>query len=287
MADPVDDLYMLPGSEFTAARDRLAAKLLAAKERDRARAVKALRRPTVDAWVVNQLAHRNGAALRRLLDAGEGLRRAQRRVVQGGSADDLRAATKRRQDVLRELRALAADLLRDAGSSTHLDDVLATLEAASVDPAAAKTVTAGRLSRGIPRPSGFGDFPAQLSLVSTRPASRPAREASAPRKTEAARDARRTRELAAEAKRLEQEATRSEKAAAQVARRTAPLERARREEERRVRELRAELEKAEGRLRDASADLDRARLEAARAAEQATKLRRSAEAARAQAKAEG
>ena len=61
MADPVDELYTLPLRDFIAARDRLAAKLAAANQRDRAREVKAFRRPTVAAWVVNQLAHRNRA----------------------------------------------------------------------------------------------------------------------------------------------------------------------------------------------------------------------------------
>ena len=150
-------LFLLPLREFTAARDRLAAQLVAAKQRDRARVVKALRRPTVAAWVVNQLAHRHAAAVRRLLDAGAVLRRAQYALGRRGSADDFRAATKRRQETLRELRALAAPLLREAGSAAHLDDVLATLEVASVDPAAAKAVTSGRLSRELPRPAGFGD----------------------------------------------------------------------------------------------------------------------------------
>src|SRR5438093_12899853 len=122
MPDPVDELYMLPPREFIAARDRLATKLAAAKERDRAREVRALRRPTVAAWVVNQLAHRNAAALRRLIDAGQALRRAQARVVRGGGPEDLRTAAKRRQEVLRDLRSLAGSILREAGSAAHLDD---------------------------------------------------------------------------------------------------------------------------------------------------------------------
>src|SRR5262249_48349349 len=162
MPDPVDELYTLPLREFIAARDRVATTL-AAKHRDRAHEVKALRRPTVAAWVVNQLAHRHGGALGRLVDAGEALRRAQRRAVRGGGADDLRTAARRRQDALRHLRTLAGPILREAGSAAHLDDVLATLEAASVDPAAAKAVAGGRLSRELPRPVTVGDM-APLTL---------------------------------------------------------------------------------------------------------------------------
>src|SRR5262245_39606435 len=203
MPDPVDELYLLPPQDFTTARDRLAGTLAAAKQRDRAREVKALRRPTVAAWVVNQLAHRHGAALRRLIEAGEALRRTQRRVVRGGDADDLRAAAKRRQEAQRNLRSLAEPILHQAGSAAHLDDVLATLEAASVDPAAANAVLAGRLSREIPRPSGFGEVVPLTLAVSRRstPESRPAPEPKATRALHLA-GKRRGREVAAEHKRL-------------------------------------------------------------------------------------
>jgi len=281
VADPVDELFLLPLREFTAARDRLAAQLVAAKQRDRARVVKALRRPTVAAWVVNQLAHRHAAAVRRLLDAGAVLRRAQYA---------LRAATKRRQETLRELRALAAPLLREAGSAAHLDDVLATLEVASVDPAAAKAVTSGRLSRELPRPAGFGDThdAHQLMLVPSGKGSPSTRAATEPKRTRAAdvTAKRRGRERAAEARRLEQEAARSEQAAKRAAERVATRERSRRELEQRVQELREELQAAERRLRDTEGEVARARTEESRASDHASDLRRRAETARAQAETE-
>ena len=288
MADPVDELFLLPLREFTAARDRLAAQLVAAKQRDRARVVKALRRPTVAAWVVNQLAHRHAAAVRRLLDAGAVLRRAQYALGRRGSADDFRAATKRRQETLRELRALAAPLLREAGSAAHLDDVLATLEAASVDPAAAKAVTSGRLSRELPRPAGFGDThdARQLTLVPSgdrTPPARPAAEPKTSRAADAAAKRQRARKRATEARRLEREAAQAERAASRASARTATLERVRRAQERRVQGLREELQAAERGLRHAEAVVARARNEDTRAGEHAGELRRTAEAARAKA----
>jgi hypothetical protein len=288
MPDPVDELYMLPVRDFTAARDRLAAKLAADDERDRAREVKALRRPTVAAWVVNQLAHRHRAALRRLIDAGEVLRKAQRRLVRGGNAGELRAAAKQRQEVLRELRRLAQGILREAGAAPHLDDILATLEAASIDPAAARAVTAGRLARELPRPSGFGESP-QLTLIAApgrTPPTPSAPRSKQPRAAEVARNRRRARALVDDAKRLEREAARSEQAVARTAQRAATLERARRDQERRVHGLREELGAAERRLREVDAELARARTEAARASERAGELRRDADAARARAETE-
>ena len=273
MPDPVDELYKLPVGEFIAARDRLAAKLAAAGQRDRAREVKSARRPTVAAWVVNQLAHRHGAALRRLIEAGNALGQAQRRTLRGGDADAMRAAAKRRQEALRELRGLAGPILEDAGSAAHLDDVLATLEAASVDAAAGRMVTAGRLVKEIPRPSGFGEAP-QLTLLES-PAKRPA-----PRATGAARGRALARERAAEAKRLAQEASRSERVAEQAARRSTALERARDELEKRVRQLRKSLEDAERDLREAEGEAARARAEESRAATRAGEVRERAESAR-------
>jgi hypothetical protein len=280
MPDPVDELYTLPLRDFIAARDRLASKLALGNQRERAREVKALRRPTVAAWVVNQLAHRNRGDLRRLIDAGEVLRQAHGRVLRRGSADDLRAAAKRRQEALRALRAVVGEILREAGSTAHLDDVLATLEAASVDPGAAKAVIAGRLSRELPRPAGFGEG-GQLSLLppprQAKP-TRPTREPKRSPKLEAARKRRHARQLAAEARRLERKAARGEALAARASRRTATLER-------QVKQVREQLQAAERRVRDVEARLERARREESRASGQAQELRRSAEAARAQAKA--
>jgi len=224
----------------------------------------------VAAWVVNQLAHRHRAAVRRLLDAGAVLRRAQYALGRRGSADDFRAATKRRQETLRELRALAAQLLREAGSAAHLDAVLATLEAASVDPAAAKAVTTGRLSRELPRPAGFGDA-AQLALLPSGTTA-PTRPAAEPKPAGAKRQ--HARKRAMEARRLEREAAQAEQAAKRAAQRGAILERGRRELEQQVQELREELQVAERRLHDADGELARARAEESAASEHARALRR-------------
>jgi len=148
---------------------------------------------------------------------------------------------------------------------------LATLEAASVDPRAAAMVTAGRLSRELPRPSGFGETgPLPLTLV------RPREVAAA----KAPPEVRPTRAQAAQAERLEREAARGEQALARATQRTATLERAQREHEKRVAGLRTDLADAERRLRDAESSLGRARAEESRAAARAKELRRAAEAPR-------
>ena len=54
----MDDLFALPPAEFIAARDALAKRLKADGDATRAAEVKALRRPSVAAWAVNQVARR-------------------------------------------------------------------------------------------------------------------------------------------------------------------------------------------------------------------------------------
>ena len=77
VADEVDRLYKLPLEEFTAARNDLAKQLGDAS-------VKQLKKPTVPAWTVNQLARTREVDVRRLLRAGEQLEQAQKQAVEGG-----------------------------------------------------------------------------------------------------------------------------------------------------------------------------------------------------------
>ncbi|HEX8105745.1 MAG TPA: hypothetical protein VF533_24225, partial [Solirubrobacteraceae bacterium] len=51
----VDALFALPLEEFVPARDALAKALRAEKRREDAKAVAALRRPSLGAWAVNQV----------------------------------------------------------------------------------------------------------------------------------------------------------------------------------------------------------------------------------------
>ena len=70
------DLYRLPRAEFTSARDELARRLRRESKRTQADEVKAVRKPTAAAWIVNQLSHEAKAELKKLLSAGERMRKA-------------------------------------------------------------------------------------------------------------------------------------------------------------------------------------------------------------------
>jgi hypothetical protein len=271
VADPLDDLYALPSGHFIAARNRLAAELAAAGKRDRAREVKTLARPTVAAWAVNQLAHRHRPALDRLLAAGKKVRR-----VQGGgrSADDLRAATKDLREAMADLRRKAQAIVGETGGGGHLDDVLATLEAASLDANAADAVLAGHLSRPLPRPTGFGEsLPAEP--VTREAPRREAHGSPKPAKREAEATRRQAREVAATRKRLERDAAKHEQEATRIAGRVAKLERTRKDYGRRVDALRDELSAMERRLREVETSIADAQAEGKRETGRAAELRKT------------
>lgn len=156
--DEIDALYDLPPGEFTAARDALVKRLRGEKRRDEADAVKALRRPSVAAWAVNQLARRHTGVLEEVLEAGAQLVAAQRRALSGIKDAGLQRAAGRRREAIQRAWQHAADALAEQGAGTqaHRQAVIDTLEAASVDEEAAAAVRSGRLTTQLAPPSDFG-----------------------------------------------------------------------------------------------------------------------------------
>src|SRR4029450_8470746 len=135
------DLYGLPFDEFTKARDELAKELRKAGKKEAADEVKAFRKPSVSAWVVNQLARRHPQEMKALVKAGDDLRKAQRGAVSGRDPEKLREATRSHRDRLDDLTSLARHEL-DAGGQT-LQRVAQTLRAGSIDKQASKALPAG------------------------------------------------------------------------------------------------------------------------------------------------
>ena len=79
----IDNLFQLSLTEFTAARNALAARLKAAGQAAQAAAVKALPKPPLSAWTVNQLYWRHHKAFDQLRVAGDRLRKAQASQLAG------------------------------------------------------------------------------------------------------------------------------------------------------------------------------------------------------------
>ena len=218
--DPaVDELFTLAPSEFTAARNALVKQLRADKRREEADEVKALRRPSVPAWALNQVARAHPDAVERVISAGAGVVAAQRRALSGVRDAGLREASLKRREAIDDVWRLVASVLRGAGAEpqAHRLAVAGTLEAASLDADVAAVVHAGRLTSDVPAPSGFGDV-AGFTLVAP-PDDAPAGDG--PAHGDQAGEAK-ARAAAAEAKRL---ATQARRRADELAERAAEARR--------------------------------------------------------------
>src|SRR3954470_6957323 len=86
----IDRLYGLPLDEFVRERDALAKRLSREGDREAGARVKALRKPTVGAWALNQAVRRRRAETDALLETGERLRAAHEGLLKGGDAGVLR-----------------------------------------------------------------------------------------------------------------------------------------------------------------------------------------------------
>ena len=154
-----DELYALPPADFTRARDERAKALRKEGRRDEADAVKALRKPTVAAWALNQLARRRAKDVERLVAAGEELRAAQEELLAGGDRKAFQSAAAKEREQVAKLAGEATELVSEAGeraSPALQEKISETLHAAALDEDTAEELRAGRLVREREAIGGFG-----------------------------------------------------------------------------------------------------------------------------------
>ena len=152
----IDRLYGLPLAEFTAARNEAARELGKAGEREAAEWVKALRKPTAAAGVVNRLVREQRGEVEQFLQAAVALRDAQ-----FSGKGDLAAATRGEHEALGRLLAIGGEAVRQ------------TLLAAAVDDDAAQQLREARLEREL-EPRGFGTLLAHAPPAAVRSAGKAA-----------------------------------------------------------------------------------------------------------------
>jgi len=157
--DAADPLFAVPPEKFVAARNELASKLQASGNRKAASEIKALGRPSVAVWAINQLARRQPEKVAALLEAGTGLRESQGALGRGpNSADELRASSQAERQALRDLIRAAGDILSEADrkdSSALLGRIESTLHAIATGSGEyADPLRAGRLTKEV-EPEGF------------------------------------------------------------------------------------------------------------------------------------
>ncbi|WP_134000773.1 hypothetical protein [Kribbella sp. VKM Ac-2566] len=156
--------------QFTAARNEFARSASAAGDETTAAAIMAMRKPTVTAWLANQLVRTDPDGIHALTELGEELRQTY-----------LSADAARRRELTRLRYELVSGLVRTARERAAggrrvtpqtAERLVETLDAALVDPGAAQLLRSGQLTSGL-RHVGFGVVdesgdPAQLAAIRPR-----------------------------------------------------------------------------------------------------------------------
>jgi hypothetical protein len=143
----IDDLYKGPLGEFVSARTALAKALTG----DEAKRVKALQKPTVVPWAVNQLYWHARPVYDRLASTGEKLRTAQINALKGRPTE-VRGATEAHRKAIAAAASEALRLASASGARPNANELTKTLEAVSL----ARDVPGqpGRLTTAL-QPAGF------------------------------------------------------------------------------------------------------------------------------------
>lgn len=181
--DVADELYSGPPSDFIAHRDAAAKAARSDGDRDLAKEITELRKPTVAAWLMNLLVRDDPGFADQVVALGEGLRDAERSL--DGPA--LRELSTQRRALVRSLTARARKLAQPSGQrigDSVTQELDATLTAALADPQVAREVTSGRLTAAREY-AGFGSADTGGPTVPPKTAPTPkAKKAEEPPKTE-------------------------------------------------------------------------------------------------------
>ena len=145
----IDRLYGVPLDEFVAQRDQLAKQLNRDGEREAGAQVKALRKPTVGAWALNQAVRRRRVETDALLATGRRLRAAHEDLMSGGDPAVLRETMEEERSLTTALADCAEAIASETGKSGPAlrDRVRATLHAAAIDEEARAELETGRFTR--------------------------------------------------------------------------------------------------------------------------------------------
>jgi hypothetical protein len=274
----IQRLYEAPPDGFVAARSAAIDEAKKAGDRDTAKRLAALKKPTVAAWVVNLLALRRPDLIDELVELSTALREAQR----GLQGDQLRELTAQRRQVVSALVAAARKLAQAEEPSIKLPlaEVEATLTAALAEPDIAAQVRTGRLIRAATY-AGFDeeeeeeeDDAAEDGQVVELPRSGPsARERAAAERERLAAE-RRRREREQRKRELRRELTAAQSGERRADDHLGRAEAAERDAEHLVEDLDAELAELERRRTEAQADVARRKLARRTAEREAAAARR-------------
>jgi hypothetical protein len=270
-----DELYGLPLAEFTPTRDALAAEARREGDKGLAEAVKKLKKPTVAAWLADQLARHRSDDVARLLDVGAALRAAQAELA----GEEMRNLSQQRQQLVRSLSDEAVALAASSGervTQPARQELEATLEAAVSSKELSDALRRGRLTSSLHYSGlGLGDVAPSAAAPRPSPSRAPAARAAGKTPRDDADLARAAEAAVAAAREVAERAERdlldagadverSEERLATVRSEATQLrdrlDELRRDEQKAVRDLRESIwrrEKAEAAVKKAQASIDR------------------------------
>ena len=275
LENDVDALFKLPLPEFTGARNALAARLKKDGRGNDANLVKALTKPPISAWAVNQLYWQHRDAFDRLIATGQRFLQAQKSRTAGKIAD-MRGSLDARRESLSQLTDLATALLQDAGHTPTPDTMLritATLEAMSAYASLSDGPTPGRLTHDVD-PPGFESLASLMSgSITTKTNEEPTRVAPSQKSGGAAAQSRQKVSPSADVQRVREiEETRQTRIAAarfslqdakrsltEARTRAQQLETSQKKAQTEAKKADAEAKQAERQLRDAEEHFKKAR----------------------------
>jgi len=139
LLDIADRVYAAPAADFTVSRD---AEAKACPDKDLAKQVKSLRKPSVAAWAVNLLVRRESDQIDQVLALAASLRAA----AESLDGEELRTLTRQRRQLTAALTQTARDLVREYDvrlTGAVADQVEGMLNAAMLDPVAAAVLRSG------------------------------------------------------------------------------------------------------------------------------------------------
>jgi len=148
LVEVADRLYALTPAEFTQARNAAIVSAKSSGDAELAANIKALRKPSTSAWLVNTLARHRLPQLDELLGLGAELRAAQQAL----DGDALRRLSRERHACIHALTVEIGRLAADAGhrvADATNREITGTLDAAVIDAPAAAAVRSGRLIRAL------------------------------------------------------------------------------------------------------------------------------------------
>jgi chromosome segregation ATPase len=179
-SDDLDTLYAATPQDFTQLRTELSAAAKKRGDAEAAKQLKAARKPTTAAWVVNNLVHNEAQARDRLRDLSDQLRTAHAEM----DGERIRALSAEQRQLVSRLTREALTAAEQVNPSAALrDDVSQTLQAAIADPEVAARL--GRLVKA-EQWSGFGFGE---SFGKTPPPKKPQAPEKAPKKKPAPKNA--------------------------------------------------------------------------------------------------